>query len=120
MFVFDIKLEIVVDRCQINRAQCENFDQIVIKDLCEKLSSSSIGEEFGSKVTPTLECPIKVGKYKLTDGVLDLNMLAHLPLDGFRWAVWIKVWDVSERPKKVMVTCIEGQVRVMLNSRRRT
>lgn len=115
-----LQVEVIVDRCQINRAQCENFEQLVIKDLCEKLLTSTVASAFVRKVKPTIICPVKAGNYRLTDGNLDLNLIAHLPLDGFRWAVMVKIWDVSERPKKVMVTCVEGQVRVMLNSRRRT
>lgn len=111
-------MEVIVDRCQINRAHCESFEQLVIKDLCEKFLSSSL--DFVKKIEPPLVCPIKVGDYRMTEGKIDLNLIAHLPLDGFRWAVWIKIWDVSERPKKNLVFCVEGQVRVMLNSRRKT
>lgn len=113
------QLEVTVDRCQINRAQCESFEQLVVKDLCEKLFVSSVSVDFVDKITPPLRCPIKVGSYLLNEGKLDLNLIAHLPLDGFRWAVSVKIWDVSDRPKKTLISCVEGQVRVMLNSRRR-
>lgn len=115
-----LQLEVTVDRCETNRAQCESFDQLVIKNLCEKLDNTPFGQEFKAKVKPNLKCPIKKGNYTIEKCSLDLNLISHLPLDGFRWAVWLRIWDVSERPKKILITCLEGQVRVMLNSRRKT
>lgn len=73
--------------------QCELFDTMNIRDVCRIMGlKDQLWSEFFQHTEPKIKCPFKKTTIKITDGMVDIGYVAHLPLSGYKWNFVIKVY----------------------------
>lgn len=71
-----------------------------------------------AQIKPQIDCPLMPGEYTLTNGTFDLAMLSSLPLDGYKWMVYMKVLAEKKIRGKKLVSCFLSRVFVTLGKKR--
>lgn len=102
-------------RCDYNMTQCESFDSFAIRDICRIIDmDGQLWSDFFAHFEPTLRCPIKKTSIKITDSVVDLGYIAHLPLSGYTWNFIFKVFKsgIGKRSRKQLIACITYDVTI--------
>lgn len=66
---------------------------------------------------PKIRCPINSTVIKFRNATIDYSILAHLPLDGFTWIAYLKVFKpiVNVRHKKRLIFCVMIEASVIKN-----
>lgn len=98
----------VARRCDLNMTQCEDYDTIMIRDICNVLSlSNQMWTDFAQHTTPKAKCPFDMKSIMVTNATVDLGYVAYLPLDGFYWSFLFKVFKsiLRVRNKKKLLFC---------------
>lgn len=100
-------------RCDFNMTNCESYDIMNIRDICKIFElEDQLWSEFMNHVNPKITCPFKKGAHKITEALVDVGYIAHLPIHGFLW-VTEKVYKVTKRRKKKrLVFCVTFELRV--------
>lgn len=55
-------MELTATRCNLDRSQCEQYDKLYIKKLCnmfEQEKGSVFGTSILKNIEPSLSCPLK-------------------------------------------------------------
>lgn len=78
-----------------------------MRDICKVMGlEGQLWSEFMKHGQPKMVCPFKKTTYKITEAVVDLGYVAHLPLDGYKWTFIIKTFkSIKGRKKKQMIFC---------------
>lgn len=63
-----------------------------------------------SHLQPRLMCPFNYTSIQVTNAIVDLSFISHLPLDGYSWLIYLNLFennnDDKKRKKKVFcITC---------------
>lgn len=61
-----------------------------------------------SHTQPRLMCPFNYTSIQVSDAIVDLSFVSHLPLDGYSWLVHLNLFENNgdDQLKKKKVFCI--------------
>lgn len=111
--------QIIATRCDLNMTHCENFDNFVVHDICRILNlENQLWSDIMAHAEPKIKCPIKKEtKIKITNAVVDLGYVAHLPLDGHAWTMTVKIFKAApkSRFKKRQIFCMTFVITITKN-----
>lgn len=81
-----LKLYMDVNRCTLDLSHCEQYDRVVIPNLCDKINDkTSFWAPMTKAIRPRMKCPITTGSYTVQNGTFDLNLISRMPIEGYRW-----------------------------------
>ncbi|KAJ1523841.1 hypothetical protein ONE63_010398 [Megalurothrips usitatus] len=96
------KVKMVVDKCdeQVSQSTCAHFRTVDFMNVCPAMMSPGMPwAKVVTDVRPKLSCPVKEGRYSLTNGTLTMDMLnglsSTLQLEGAVWRVRANIFDDS-------------------------
>lgn len=62
---------------------------------------------------PKAICPFNMTSVKITNAILDLGLVSHLPLDGYTWITSFKLYKpIGIGHKKDMLLCIISEATI--------
>lgn len=115
-----IRVELRVERCELQRDNCVYFGGMSLKNLCDRLKVSPFVQEIRDAIEPRVAaCPIVPGYYRLSNYSMDANLVQQLPLEGYRWLTSVTVFDQANSENRTQILCIQAHFRVMVTSKRR-
>lgn len=100
----------------MDRSQCEHFNSFIIPDICKVFDQTNqIWTEIMSHTQPKIKCPLKSTTFKITNATIDYSLIAHLPLDGYTWIIYLKVFKpiAKVRHRKRMMICILAEATIV-------
>lgn len=102
------QLQIIVKRCDFNKTKCENFDTILLPDVCKLFElKDKLWTDFMMHAHPKLKCPFNMKTIDITNATVDLGYIAYLPLDGYDWTFLMRTFNppAKGQKKKQMLFC---------------
>lgn len=122
-----IEIHYSLTRCGFDRTNCEDFDKIIFKNICEKIRDRTSVFTHADQITPRITCPVKSvglrkliffqfsyvwlffqGVYSLNNATLNLDIFSRFPISGYRWLSFIK-W-MKGKSKKQGILCINSDI----------
>lgn len=118
-FTGGLKLYMDVTRCSLDLSHCEQYDRVVIPNLCDKINDkSSVWAPMTKAIRPRMKCPLKTGSYVVNNGTFDLNLVSRLPIEGYRWIVKNRIVHGPKKSER-LVFCCELDVSITVKKRAR-
>lgn len=102
-------------RCDFNMDECEDFNTYVIRDICTVLDEKDrMWSNLVEHTEPRIKCPFNVKTIKVTNATVDLSYADELPLDGYVWLIYGKLFKPIPkiRHKKQLLICIMGESKI--------
>lgn len=101
-----LKLYMHVNRCSLDLSHCEQYDRVVIPNLCDKINDkSSMWAPMTKNIRPRMKCPISIGSYVVHNGTFDLNPVSRLPIEGYRWIVKNRIVMGPKKSERELFCC---------------
>lgn len=121
-----IEHSFVLWKCKSINYRCELFTNSSSPDLCDILEGKKENmklafENFFPNIKPKVTCPIQLGTYEVDGATMNLDSIAHLPIEGNLWHLEVfllqrKGEDEEEEIK--LIGCLDSHIRVFLGSSR--
>lgn len=54
-----IEIHLSLTRCGLDRSNCEDYDKVIFKNICEKVRDRKSIFKEADQITPRITCPIK-------------------------------------------------------------
>lgn len=101
-----LKLYMDVNRCNLDLSHCEQYDRVVIPNLCDKINDkSSFWAPMTKTIRPRMKCPVSVGSYIVNNGTFDLNLVSRMPIEGYRWIVKNRIVQGAKKKERELFCC---------------
>lgn len=72
--------------------QCENYDQISIRDMCKLFNmDDQLWTDFVKHATPKPKCPLNTS-INIENATVELGFVSYLPFDGYTWTFSFKAF----------------------------
>lgn len=98
-----LKLYMNVNRCTLDLSHCEQYDRVVIPNLCDKINDrTSFWAPLTKAIRPRMKCPVTVGDYIVNNGTFDMNLISRMPIEGFRWIVKNRIVNGAKKNERVL------------------
>lgn len=110
-------------KCLSINDRCEIFTNSSTPEICDMLEGKEekpilAFEKFFSMIKPKVTCPIQPGSYDLSDSVINLDFISHLPIEGNLWHLEVFLLRRKEEEEDQMIACLDSYIRVFLGSSR--
>lgn len=113
-----LTLILTTHRCDMALSDCEPFQVFRFTQICQQLlKKGALWAPLVKSFHPTIRCPVVPGNYTFVDGSLDFSMLNGLPLDGYRWYAYFRVYSLEKTPSK-QVLCIKALATITVSKKR--
>lgn len=102
------QFQAIAQRCNMDRSQCEHFNTFLLPNICNVFDQKNkVWSEIMAHAQPKLKCPVKDRIVRIVNATIDYSILAHLPLDGYIWIVYMKIFKplANVRHKKRLILC---------------
>ena len=96
-----------LDKCEKLQHLCQSYLNFRIDRLCAKINSKkTLFSAAVGHVTPTLQCPIKIGTYSFNNASADFSSITRFPVNSIKWLAKFKLFQGHARSTKTELICI--------------
>lgn len=114
-----MEIHIITRKCDVKSNGCEFNSESRIPGVCTLLMDSPFMKSpIANDIVPRFKCPVEKGHYTINTTV-PLQQFTKFPIDtSKKWKVRLALYENLSSTKSRLIACIDGLIRIMLQSNR--